>query len=1363
MCANFTQTCPANYNRMNQSPSKAVRSLAVLIGTWALLCLPQWLPAHPWWYVRPGVEAVRWAYALVSNGTTPASRSANAGSLAREKAAREKKEKTVRSLLAADCTASFGIDRASLRDYFGLDVFDNCSEVNLDVQIESCVPKVVSKFVLDGETWRYTSYPTMQVKERLMVSGVPIGKHRLIVAATDACGNKMLDTLHFMVIDRSAPMMKCRDEFTIALSNSFSKPYGDPFPRQGYPFSGYAKVKASEIDAGSQDNCGMDWLRVRRAYRASDEPTYVALGYDWNRDGKITLDGKDGVDWNSDGDIDDDLEKFEPSRGDASVWMTPALDYVEFFCSDRGPEGVMVELWGKDKATLVSSSCPMPTRGGLVYPSVSGGNLNHCWMKVVVEDNIVPSFSIPSVGAFVFCDNREFFDSLSTPQFVPLESPLYAFIENRILEPQGKGRFYITQGNDCEDIEVNVAIQPYIECGSGYVELLYFARKRIKGEWVEYFAGATEIDIRPFHSYNIRFPADTTYSSCQGLLDTTNVADGQELGCDILSTYVSDKRYDKATRDGQPAAGCFVVLRTFFVVDWCQFDYYSCDTFPYAIIVPRDPDRDGNNGVNVLVRDSDRDSYEEIYYEDAAGPDLSERDGKNFSPSPGEEVVSPGFHQQTDRLFQFNNEDFESWGSPCYSFPSRPGFNDTEYFAWMFTQQITVADKQAPVVEPPTGPLVFYQNKKTCTAEVHIPIVATDECAALELEQDSLSGVGNIALERVRLKLEGQSERELGDLARLLPGHSLQGDEKGDGRWVLHSTAMPLGNHSLIVIARDDCGNLSAQREIPFSVRDTTAPVPVCYTGLAMQLSKKANSNSGEVVLWASDLVAGPTEDCNGQGPARGPSQQPLITKYYVVKDNGDRVWDEKDSIDSRGFPLRKAPSVTLTCEDAAFTQVLIRLYAEDEKGNMGYCETYVLLSDPLETCPKKGASAIAGIVATERGTMVDHVEVQLSGGVSMMYMTDQTGKFAFKDLNEGMDYSVRPYRNDDVMNGVSTYDLLLLTRHILGTESLNSPYQLIAADVNHSGTVSTADIVALRRAILGLDDKFPDNTSWRFVDAAFAFPDPQNPWATPLPETIHCVDLHGNMNVEFIGIKIGDLNGNASSTASPRSAQILDIKSPDVGVRAGETYSLPFHADLRAVEALQFTLHFPSFDFVGIEPGAVAESGLAIFETDKALTVAWSPSEEEKESSPSRLFTLLLRAGSVGAVKDMLYLSDRVTPAAAFYAQGDVGEVSLSFPKVEEIPVENGFELLQNEPNPFSGETLLRFRMPETGEAILTVQDASGRTLFQQEGKYPEGMNAIRVSDAQLRKGATGAAVLYYTLTTGTHTATRKMIVLNK
>ncbi|MFZ4559211.1 MAG: hypothetical protein ACOYOD_03355 [Saprospiraceae bacterium] len=1349
---------------MNQSLSKAVRYLAVPIGAWALSCLPLQLPAGPWWYPHPGLEAVRWAYALAPNGGHSAPRPAKAApGSTRKNTAPNKKAGTVRSFFAADCTASFGIDRASLHDYFGLDVLDNCSEVNLDVQIESCVPKVVSKFVLEEENWRYTSYPTMRVKERLMVSGVPIGKHRLIVAATDVCGNKMLDTLHFVVIDRSAPTMKCRDEFTIALSNSFSKPYGEPFPRQGYPFSGYAKVKASEIDAGSQDNCGMDWVRVRRAYRPSDEPTYVALGYDWNRDGKITLDGKDGVDWNSDGDIGDDLETFEPSRGDSSVWMTPALDYVEFFCSDRGPDGVMVELWGKDKTTLVSSSCAMPTRGGLVYPSLSGGNLNHCWMKVVVEDNIEPSFATPSTGAFVFCDNRELYDSLSTPQFVPLESPLYAFIENRILEPQGKGRFYVTKGNDCEDVEVNVGILPYVECGSGYVELQYFARKRIKGEWVEYFAGYTEIDVRPFHSYNIRFPADTTYSSCQGLLDTTNVADGQELGCDILSTYVSDKRYDKATRNGQPAAGCFVVLRTFFVVDWCQFDYYSCDTFPYAIIVPRDPDRDGNNGVNVLVRDSDRDSYEEIYYEDAAGPNFTERNGKNFSPSPGEQVVSPGFHEQTARLLQFNNEDFEPWGSPCYSYPYRQGFNETEYFAWMFTQQITVADKQAPVVEPSSEPLVFYQDKKTCTAEVHIPIVATDECAALELEQDSLSTVGNIALERVRLKLEGQNERELGDLARLLPGHALDGDEKGDGRWVLHSTAMPIGNHSLIVIARDDCGNLSAQREIPFSVRDTTPPVPVCYTGLAMQLSKKANANTGEVVLWASDLVAGPTEDCNGQGPARGPNQKPLITKYYVVKDNGDRVWDEKDSIDRQGFPLRKASSVTLTCEDAAFTQVLIRLYAEDEKGNMGYCETYVLLSDPLETCPKKGASAIAGIIATERGNMVDHVEVQLDGGASMMYRTDQTGKFAFKGLNDGMDYSVTPYRNDDVMNGVSTYDLLLLTRHILGTESLDSPYQLIAADVNHSGAVSTSDIVALRRVILGLDAAFPNNTSWRFVDAAFTFHNPQNPWATPMPETIKCPDLHENMSIEFIGIKIGDLNGDASSTASPRSTRTVGITSPDVGVRAGETYPVSFYADLSAVEALQFTLYFPSFDWVGVEPGTFAESEIAVFEADKTLTVSWSPSEKEKQSPPRRLFTLLLKAGSEGELKNMLHLSSRITPAAAFYAQGTAGNVSLYFSKPEEVPSENSFELLQNEPNPFSGETLLRFRMPEAGEATLTVQDVSGRILWQQEAKYPEGMHTIRVTDAQLRKGATGAAVLYYTLTTGRYTATRKMIVLNK
>ena len=99
-------------------------------------------------------------------------------------------------------------------------------------------------------------------------------------------------------------------------------------------------------------------------------------------------------------------------------------------------------------------------------------------------------------------------------------------------------------------------------------------------------------------------------------------------------------------------------------------------------------------------------------------------------------------------------------------------------------------------------------------------------------------------------------------------------------------------------------------------------------------------------------------------------------------------------------------------------------------------------------------------------------------------------------------DYTLTPYRNDNPLNGVSTFDLVLISKHILGLDTLDSPYQLIAADANRSGTVTTFDIVQFRKVILGIQDTVPGNTSWRFVDADWVFPDPMAPAGFPEQKT---------------------------------------------------------------------------------------------------------------------------------------------------------------------------------------------------------------------------------------------------------------------
>jgi hypothetical protein len=66
-------------------------------------------------------------------------------------------------------------------------------------------------------------------------------------------------------------------------------------------------------------------------------------------------------------------------------------------------------------------------------------------------------------------------------------------------------------------------------------------------------------------------------------------------------------------------------------------------------------------------------------------------------------------------------------------------------------------------------------------------------------------------------------------------------------------------------------------------------------------------------------------------------------------------------------------------------------------------------------------------------------------------------------------DFTITPVKDDNPLNGVTTYDLVLMSKHILGIEPLGSPYKMIAADANKSNSITTFDIVELRKLILGI------------------------------------------------------------------------------------------------------------------------------------------------------------------------------------------------------------------------------------------------------------------------------------------------------
>ena len=321
----------------------------------------------------------------------------------------------------------------------------------------------------------------------------------------------------------------------------------------------------------------------------------------------------------------------------------------------------------------------------------------------------------------------------------------------------------------------------------------------------------------------------------------------------------------------------------------------------------------------------------------------------------------------------------------------------------------------------------------------------------------------------------------------------------------------------------------------------------------------------------------------------------------------------------------------------------------------------------------------------------------------------------------------------------------------------------MIAVDANKSNSITTFDIVLIRRLILQLDDTFQNNTSWRFVDMDYNFPDPTNPWLEEFPEVINAANMPTNTNANFVGIKIGDVNGSAS----PNSLLGVDTRTfegrlnfalENKGVNAGEEFQVAFKAkDFKAIKGYQFTLGFDNnvMTFVDLETSLeqLGENNFGLTKLEEgAITTSWNNANGIEIEDDEVLFTLTFKATNEFALQDVLSVSSRFTESEAYNTANELLDIGLIFNGEEVI---EQFELYQNTPNPFRTHTMIGFHLPTTTKATLTIYQTNGRVLQVIEGEFDKGYHEVQVNNLS------GVGVLYYRLETTNHTATRKMIII--
>jgi hypothetical protein len=343
-----------------------------------------------------------------------------------------------------------------------------------------------------------------------------------------------------------------------------------------------------------------------------------------------------------------------------------------------------------------------------------------------------------------------------------------------------------------------------------------------------------------------------------------------------------------------------------------------------------------------------------------------------------------------------------------------------------------------------------------------------------------------------------------------------------------------------------------------------------------------------------------------------------------------------------------------------------------------------------------------------------------------------------------------------------------LISKHILGIQALNSPYKMIAADINNSGSISTIDMVELRKLILFIDTEFQNNTSWRFVDAEFVFPNASNPWATSFPEIFSVNDLNGQALADFVGVKTGDVNGSAiandlMNVEDRNAVGDLNFNLDEVDMVAGETYTVNFNAkDFTNILGYQFTLAFDknAVELVDVEAGELANLdannfGMSLLE-EGVITTSWNATNVTSLDNDATVFTLTFVAKSNAQLSDVISVNSRWTKAEGYDANADRLNIGLTFNNGKVVG--GDFDLYQNQPNPFKAETVIGFNLPEASAATLTVYDVSGKVLKLVSGEFAQGYNEVTINRAEL----SGAGVLYYQLDTDSNSATKKMILID-
>ncbi len=464
-------------------------------------------------------------------------------------------------------------------------------------------------------------------------------------------------------------------------------------------------------------------------------------------------------------------------------------------------------------------------------------------------------------------------------------------------------------------------------------------------------------------------------------------------------------------------------------------------------------------------------------------------------------------------------------------------------------------------------------------------------------------------------------------------------------------------------------------------------------------------------------------------------------------------AWDPEKKTSCRIYGIDRegnAPELVIAVDIYVWDQ-----FAENEDcddNNYDFATAILTLNNEGDDCPSVG-SLVSGMVSQcNNDKPVSDVKITFDNGeqfINILNSSDGIYKANLIDDN----YSVVASKQEDGIYGLTTLDLVIIQKHLLGIKKVNDVCRYASMDVNGDGKVSAADILNARRLILGV---LPAEMDWRFLDEDYVINNTDlNHFSLKdaYRKTISVFEGNTLDNTNFTGVRSGDVNLSGYGLES-RNGEIVNLQIDNIELTEDNDYEIPVYGnEFENIFGAQFTMGIKGLDILSIKPGILNINSNNYNIVNDNLVLSWNNALAAGSNDNDPLFTLIVKSNINGDLINVLNINDNIAKSEVYSGE----DLEISDLKLEFRNADMNYTLYQNEPNPFSEATKIGFTLPEDSQFNLTVFDLSGRIVkeFNLEGKA--GYNTLKISKKDI--GLSG--VYYYRLESGNFTDTKKMIIL--